>query len=143
MNANDIYKMPVKKTVTNLWQVENIMSDVVPFGHWLSIPEDSPVEIKIHKNPYIDGTRSWLLVSLWWEGNPVAVGQEAGRAGRDFRKLFVTNRDGFAKLAGHLNALRVMSDGEFEEIDPDADHEGLTNFHGDRLEYFNEGCNNG
>jgi len=90
------------------------------------------------------GKYTWELTTLWFENNPVAIIQMAGRYGESHQELFVTNK---TLMDNAIDYLRKLIDEEEVEtdkfmIDEEVELDKLTNFHNHSLdEFYQENLN--
>lgn len=109
MKPSDIYALPniahkfasrdVCGYLLNSWHQHIPEIDSYDFG---KLPEDSPLEIKIHVDPFIDGYRVLTIGSLWWHGNPVMIFRHAGRSGHDAYDRFITDEAAYMDVVQYL-----------------------------------------
>lgn len=97
------------------------------------------VECRIYKDFNFDGRRFWRLASIWFDGKPVMIVQNAGREGDDWAKRYVTDQKAYAEMVYHIMSLMKpeLDMGGHDFVDPDTDIEDLTSFYGNELDgYF-------
>lgn len=94
------------------------------------LPAGSPVEIRLHVNPYIDGERCMTVGSVWFDKQPVMIFRHAGRSGHDDYDRFITNEELFFKMIGYLRGLIPDEEGLREVCDPNEDIADLDWFYG-------------
>jgi hypothetical protein len=80
---------------------------------------------------YIDGERDASMNSLWFDGQPVALVQNAGRGGRDHQAQWVSNEIGYRALMQYLRDLMAQAN-PLQITDPDEPHfeETFLSFYG-------------
>jgi hypothetical protein len=66
------------------------------------LEEDKRLVLKELLNKNYDGERIAVMYSIWFDGRPVAVVQNAGRSGRDHAARWVTDTDAYAALLAYL-----------------------------------------
>ena len=94
--------------------------------------ETDRLEIRIIKHHNFDHRRFWRLATVWFDGKPVMVIQNAGRDGDDFRRRIITDADSFRAMCSHIASLKPVTDIE-DVVDPQSDVDGLTDFYGNHL----------
>lgn len=60
------------------------------------------IEIRYYKDFDFDGRRFWRLASVWLDGEPVMIIQNAGREGDDHHRRFITDPDRFNEMLGYI-----------------------------------------
>lgn len=60
--------------------------------------------------------RYWRLATVWFDLKPIMIIQNAGREGDDHEERFITDEDGFRKMAVHIRTL-LKSDEIIEPIE--------------------------
>lgn len=97
--------------------------------------ENEDVVIKVIKEFDFDGRRYWRLATVWFQGTPIMIIQNAGREGDDWSKRFVTcSPSVFNDLVSYVNSLAKAEDVEAIPIyDLDWDSKELTSFYGNQL----------
>lgn len=68
------------------------------------------VEIRVLRDFRFDFRRIWRLATVWFDGAPVMVIQNAGREGDDHCARFITDAAAFKALCAHLVA-------EFDQLE--------------------------
>lgn len=138
----------MKPSALYLMEPERVDRDVsVLFGcYYCHVPEirdlnpldaarNERVEIRYLKDFWFDGRRIWRLATVWFDGSPVMIIQNAGREGDDFRRRFVTDAGLYMRMIGYLASLVRVGE-PFENGDvvgADDEVEGLTSFYGHAL----------
>ena len=120
--------------------VPELEGDILPYED-----PNKRVQIRYYKNFDFDGRRFWRLASVWYETKdcgwkPFMIIQNAGRAGDDHRKRFVTDAALYKEAARYLKTIVMFperSDLDKDVVDPLADVPKLTEFYGNELDgYF-------
>lgn len=85
-----------------------------------------------------DGRRYWRLATVWFDGKPVMVTQNAGREGDDHARRFITDAEAYKDMVQYIDHECVKQNlVNIESHDPDADIDGLETFYGNTLRgYF-------
>ena len=107
------------------------------------INRSTAVVIKVYKDFNFDGRRFWRLASVWFNGKPVMIMQNAGREGDDWAERFITDHLTFIEMLNHIRGLfryETKNDEIMEDvIDVDEDMgTKLTDFYGNELDGFFE-----
>lgn len=149
MKANDIYKLPedpdmreINRVPANsLYILQGFSYDHVPeFRDQVSsiVPEyNTKITMKIHKEFDYDHRRFWRLASVWFEGNPVMIIQNAGREADDCARRYITDAIRFREMIMYLYSLPQygqVDDALKDVIDPDEDRDDLDTFYGQSLQ---------
>lgn len=140
---NELYAMKPEETTNNLWRLVgcyyNHIPEVVDSDDGSLYIESERVEIRMIKEWHYDTRRIWRLATVWFDGKPIMVIQNAGREGDDHAARFITDKDGFLAMCSHIQKLlNVEPTCEVEAFDPEVEVEGLTEFYSGRLGgYFN------
>lgn len=130
MNMNDVYAMtPMSVT----YDLDEIADHIYESGYnfMLSWPEpNKKIEIRILVLRRLDARRIWKLTSVWFDGQPFMITQNAGREGDDHVARFISDYTTFAQA---INYLRTLDNKEpnFGQppIDPTKEFDELTNFY--------------
>jgi hypothetical protein len=83
-----------------------------------------------------DYRRIWRLSTVWFEGSPVMIVQNAGREGDDHSVRFITDEVQYRKMIEHIIALKPVVIEEVEDIISADEDMGdkLTRFYGNELD---------
>jgi hypothetical protein len=93
--------------------------------------KNDKIEIKYYKNHCFDGRRVWILASVWYEGKPVMIIQNAGREGDDHSKRFITDKETYIEMVNYIKTLILPVFSEKEDVyDKEEEIEGLDSFYG-------------
>lgn len=96
------------------------------------------VVIKVYKDFNFDGRRFWRLCSVWYDGEPVMILQNAGREGDDYVGRYITDYNRFNAMIIHIESLiTIKIDRDLavkDTIKPDSDVPELDNFYGNALD---------
>lgn len=95
--------------------------------------KDERIMIKVYKHFDFDHRRFWRLSSVWFDGAPVMVLQNAGREGDDCSQRFVTDEERYRRMVAYLFTL-IKHDDSIATVDPDKDIKDLTSFYGNELD---------
>lgn len=81
----------------------------------------------------------WQLATVWFDGNPVMICQNAGRKGGDYTARFITDRDKFFEMCKYIHILfasRFDPSEKYKEIkiiDANETRTDLLKFYGNSL----------
>ena len=140
MTPRQIYEMPAERADKELSCLVGCYYNHIPevgdhWGDWLWGFKQDRVEIKYIKDFYYDGRRIWRLATVWFDGNPIMIIQNAGREGDDHRAKFVTDLDGYIKMVGYIASLLPNEYREsVKTVSIEDDLPELTEFYGQRLD---------
>ncbi len=138
MTPNDIYAMPHEKSAQDPWGLYgcyfNHMDGEVEEHDMSQLPHELPrVEVREIKYFDFDGRRFWRLATVWFDGSPVMITQNAGREGDDWRKRFITDPEAFSAMGAYLRSL-VKKQPPKDVVSPDQElGNALTEFYGNSL----------
>lgn len=143
----DIYALPVESVECEVSGLIGSYYDHVPeVAHesWQYMSVDlskTGIEVRIHCHSNYDFRRFWRLASVWLDGSPVMVIQNAGREGDDSHKRFVTDRDLLFVLASRIRMAiaEVPMKYEVDVVGIDDEVADLDTFYGfsyDRVKKF-------
>jgi hypothetical protein len=134
---NELYAMKPQETTNNLWRLVGCYYNHIPEvseAEYLSHIESERIEIRMIKEWHYDIRRIWRLATVWFDGKPIMVIQNAGREGDDHAARFITDKEGFLAMCSHVRELLAnQSNEELAALDPEAEVEGLTEFGGRSL----------
>jgi hypothetical protein len=136
MNAKQLYEMEPSEIITG--NVESIAehlgeAKVQEFGFYESFDK---IQIKVIKEHYFDYRRLWRLATVWFDGVPVMVVQNAGREGTDHFTRYITNRIQFVNMCVYIDKiiLNQTPPDEYDDyINENECEPGLTHFYGQDL----------
>lgn len=155
MRPIDIYALPFSKQTTCLGVLKGFYYDhLSEFSkkYWrdsyFNYEEiNTRITIKTHVNHDFDGRRIWAIRSVWLDGLPVMIIQNAGREGDDHRERYITSKKRFLEMLGYMETLMSPEDrkkygdiGSFEDIAVQEYEEFremscLTEFYGYKIPY--------
>lgn len=123
---NDLYKLPAEKHGPLSYLVSTEHTFIPEIGGWSPDIEKATserVRIDILKEVNIDARRIWRLSTVWFDGEPVMILQNAGREGDDHYSRLVTDAGRYQKMISHLRQLlpwmpppAMDEDGKVDEI---------------------------
>lgn len=142
MTPREIYAMPAER-------VDRSPSDLVGcyYNHlngsgltdWQlqTCIADSPrLEVRTVKYFDFDGRRYWKLATVWFDGQPVMITQNAGREGDDHAERFITDERMFHEMCSHIASMVTPDEAtKLPVFDPDQDMgRTLIDFYGNSLD---------
>lgn len=141
MTPRELYARAPVSTTSDLGALRGFYYDHVPEVSGDLVAEDPAVRVvvRVYKHFDFDHRRFWRLASVWFDGAPVMIVQNAGREGDDHRERFITNSTAYHAMIDHLQTLtkpaHQTSGGAV--VDPDIDVPALDEFYGNKLDgYF-------
>jgi len=139
MTARQLYATPAKQTTHELeilaGHLYNHLPEAGDPASWAFLIS-TEVEIRTLGYRNFDGSRIWHLATVWFQGKPVMVIQNAGRDGDDHVRRYVTDTRGLRMLAGHVKALaflEVLENDDMRVIEEDEEASELSHFYGEDL----------
>ncbi len=141
MTPNELYaREPIKRHSDLNWLVGCYFNHVPEsdsvYNGTLSVTDDH-VELRVYKDHWFDGRRFWRLASVWFDGKPVMVIQNAGREGDDYVGRFITDVDVYKDLVKYVKSLIPPNEVEVSKkdvVDPTLNVKCLTCFYGNELD---------
>jgi len=135
---NELYKMEPERVTNDIGYLSgcyyNHVREVGEEVSWFAPFEAERIEVRYLKDFDFDGRRVWKLATVWFEGEPVMITQNAGREGDDHSNRYITDGKLFMKMCRYIKTLiPITSSCEPEAVDPNDDIEGLTVFYGNEL----------
>lgn len=97
------------------------------------------VQIKYYKKHCFDGRRVWILASVWFDGSPVMIIQNAGREGDDWAERFITDPHQYVQMVKYINSLIPfeVDERDADVVNPNKEIRNLTAFYNYSLnDYF-------
>jgi hypothetical protein len=107
--------------------------------HRVQYDQNERVEIRHIKEFWFDHRRFWRLSTVWFDGLPVMIIQNAGREGDDFSESFITDKERYLKMVTYIMSLMTAED----KAEEDGRVVGLTEDLGDTLTSFYGDCLDG
>lgn len=111
MKVSEALAIPVIDEETELWSLKGFYYDHIPelglndIGY-IRHGNNTRVVIKTHVDHNFDGRRFWRMQSVWLDGQPVMITQNAGREGDDYSERFILNYAAFVNMIAYLFTLR-------------------------------------
>ena len=142
---NELYAMTPESTTNDVFHLVGFSYNHVP-----EISDDllvninfvkaDRVDIEFLKNWNFDFRRVWILATVWFDGKPVMIIQNAGREGDDHSRRFITDSETFFQMISYIRTLLVnivKIDNKILAINADEHNARLTEFYGNKLDgYF-------
>jgi len=147
MTPAELYSLPPESIENNVRTLTGCYYNHVPeLGEYWAMPDvkmrpNERVEIRVHRHHQWDHRRFWRLASVWFDGKPVMVIQNAGREGDDHRMRYVTDHETYAQMVGYLMTLPILKPDEDRPgqntryVAPDTDlGDELTTFYNESMD---------
>lgn len=133
-SPNDLYKIEPEHTEQGADHLKGCYYNHIPeLGDvYLYDADLSRIEVRFIKDWCFDGRRVWQLASVWFDGSPCMIVQNAGREGDDFSDRFITNRDAFFAMIDYIRQQTKQYE-DVKEVDPDRPEPMLTEFYSNSL----------
>lgn len=137
MKASELYLLEPESTSKCLGVLKGFYYDHLPEVEECLLGlqgKNNKVEIKTLKDFYFDERRCWSLRTVWFEGKPFMIIQNAGREGDDHRQRFITDVETYKKFVDYAKSLTDSQEYYLEDlIELDKDYPNLINFYGNDL----------
>ena len=138
MNANELYALIPEDTTNCLGSLKGFYYDHLPEVEndlWGLEDKNTRAEVKIIKDFAFDDRRIWALKTVWFDGKPFMVTQNAGREGDDYRKRFITDVGIFKEFVQYVKQLSDIQEYYLNDvISPEKDFPELTYFYRHKLD---------
>ncbi len=141
MTPNELYARPAQQVVVDDFfclkgcyydHLPEVGADASELDKVLCGPLKGRFELRFYRKRNSDQRRVWWLYSLWLDGKPVMVLQNAGREGDDHHRRIVTDQTLLAETVRLIRTHLPVSPAD-EVADPSTEIEGLDAFYSDRL----------
>lgn len=86
-----------------------------------ALTQEGRLEVRNLVHDYIDGSRFRSMVTVWFDGQPVFIVQNAGRGGDDWRNRWVTDAPRYWALVSYLLSMFAKLEQSDDFVDPDAE----------------------
>ena len=138
LKLRDIYNLPTTTLSLTDWvlrrdwfpEIDSYHLETTEVLELLAAENRLEVRQVLHRN--IDGRRYVWMNTLWFDGKPVAIVQNAGREGDDHRRRWVTDRESFNQLLAYLLSRAPLPEvDEFADPDEERYEEEVFHFYGD------------
>lgn len=135
MTIKDIYALKPTKITHTLYEVNRHFPNV----DFYNIEEETStrLEIRYYADECFDGERGWSMFSLYFDGKPFMLCQEAGRGNQDFTNQHISDRATYDEFVAYLHSLYAPDPKQDEDIvGLDEDLPCLTEFYNHQLSDF-------
>lgn len=110
-----VYALPVL-SVEEPWAIEHDLAPFVTEIGWQAAGVDGErlaerIRVDVLADPYVDGTRVFRLLAVYFDGEPVMILQIGGRGGRDHLCRFITDPARYGMLLGWIATLLPAPEG--------------------------------
>lgn len=106
------------------------------------LKDSDRIEIRVYKDFWSDHRRFWRLASVFFDGKPVMIIQNAGREGDDHHQRYLLDFEAYGAMIAHALSLfpdHVSRTNDHIVTSIDGDIKGLTEFYGKELDgYFSK-----
>ena len=145
MTPNDLYKMESQSVdigigmlfgfyFNHIEEMDNLIGDDYSYKHNIDHSIFTKIEVRVIKHFNFDGRRFWRLATVWFEGLPIMVIQNAGREGDDHRERFITDPEAFKRMLSYIKSLVPCELPKIPSFAADAEIKGLIDFYGQSLD---------
>lgn len=139
MKPRDLYALPSIHVSNDFYPLEQHLPSVDFYRFKKSIDSSQRLRLCYYADHCYDGERNYTMFSVFFDGKPCMVCQNAGRGGRDHSEEFITDKEVYLSLVSFLVSLYEKDD-EMCVFNPDEDIENLTYFYSrDLSEYYDPG----
>lgn len=131
MKPVDVYTAKVLSVKNSVYDIESHVHNELSLYHALDynkIEESGKIEVKNHYYYQIDYRRYASMSSVWFEGSPIMIVQNAGREGRDHEMRFITDDIKYKLMINFIRSC-VIED-SVDVYDLNEEIEELSNFYG-------------
>lgn len=115
-------------------EMDNLVSDYDSYKHNVDHSIFTKIEVRIIKHFNFDYRRFWRLATVWFEGSPVMVIQNAGREGDDHRERFITDPEAFKRMLSYISSLVPRKEPKIPSVAADAEIKELADFYSHHLD---------
>lgn len=145
MSPNDLYAMTPQKVsyaTDDLFgcyynHVPEVVEDIASKLRFKEFPQDpARLEIRYVQHHDFDFCRFWRLATVWFDGKPVMVLQNAGREGDDWARRIVTDGALYKEMLAYIWTFAMLelkkdaSAVSVAVVDPAADYKNIESFYG-------------
>jgi hypothetical protein len=133
---------PIKEEINDLEILQNHVEELIDqyFNGWAPLydmgKKNKKIVIKFYRYFWFDPRRFWAIASVWFEGKPVMLIQNAGREGDDYHKRFITDQKQFESMCNYLTTLNPQTyvPGSSDIYSADDDQGDLGSFYGENMD---------
>jgi len=137
MKPSELYAITPESETNDISLIKGSWTDHLPELNYVDYFDDSVIEknnkikIKILKDLNIDGRRGWRLLTVWFEGKPVMITQNAGRELTDHHQRFVTDENLYKQMISYLREITPFEDEDISDVhDLNENIDNLDTFYG-------------
>lgn len=122
LTPNDIYALPAETIERSPGMLVGCYynhlrgSGIEQYSHSWTDEESNRLEIRTLKYFDFDGRRFWRLATVWLDGKPIMIIQNAGREGDDHERRFITDPEGFRALVKHLREFLKINEEPLDDV---------------------------
>lgn len=136
MTPRAVYALPVQ-SVEEPWAIEQDLAPFVTEVEWHTAGVGGErlaerIRVDVLADPYVDGTRVFRLLAVYFDAEPVMILQIGGRSGRDHLRRFITDPARYGLLLGWIVQLLPVP----EDSEPDNVVLGLDDERTDLVEFY-------
>lgn len=84
------------------------------------LEKDGRIEVRQLVHVQVDGSRYLCMQTVWFDGKPVMITQDAGRSGDDHHRRWITDRNTFMSMCQHLRSFLATDEEQADVFDPEA-----------------------
>lgn len=141
MKPSDLYQREPESTSYEVGRLNGMYYHHVPELEFNILPSEDPnqrVELKFYKNFNFDYRRIWALASVWFDGKPFMIVQNAGKEGDSYARRFITDEATYREASKYLASIVLFADKSIEDVvDAETDIPNLASFYQHTLDgYF-------
>lgn len=125
LEIKELYNLPYKALSLTDWVLRDdwfpeLSASLTCFNSEVLevLQAEARLQVRELVNVYGDGYRVTEMHTLWFDGEPVFIVQNAGRGGSDHRKRWVTDSARYWALLAYLFSKCCTSDEAFDSVDP-------------------------
>jgi hypothetical protein len=139
MKPIELYRRQPEKVTKEIGYLKGFYYDHIPEineeWEWeLWRLDNEKIEIRFYKDHCFDDRRIWRLASVWFDGNPVMIIQNAGREGDDYSRRFITDKNKYIEMIDYIKSL-IRTDNEIKDlVDLEQECGELVTFYGYTLD---------
>ena len=139
MTPNEMYALEPESVTKDIGILVGYGYNHIPeisfdFGCEIELESNQRVEVRYLKDFCFDGRRVWILASVWFDGKPVMIIQNAGREGSDHERRFLTDTSTYKEMVGYIQSLlSSVTEDDLVITDPDSEVPDLDKFYGHSL----------
>jgi hypothetical protein len=123
-----IYDLPYKRLALTGWVLRDewfpeiqVLSSLMGSDTLDILENEGRVEVRSLISDYIDGNRICEMATVWFDGKPVFIAQDAGRGGRDHRRRWLTDVPLYWTLVAYLLSKVGLQEVDHTDVaDPEA-----------------------